>query len=402
MRATELLNFQNDLLNVLLTDCGLDGLVTKMHEYFGCPVMLTNQAYRVIAYASMSEELLGKYIHVVLSNTPHYYQISTLENKFNQGFVFPIIHNHENLGFLLVLEEDPQKEKIIPLANQAVKICAIEFSKQKQFLMSERQYKDAFVFDLLYGNFDSNEDIINRGDLWGWQLQFPHCVVVFELDDFEDLSSDHQLVQTLADIIETELTNMNQTPIVFRKKGEVTIIINANSPNPLERKAYIDFIVRKVLAIAGDRFYPRIVRAGSGRTYIHANEIFRSYEEAKVSLTLGRIMNIRTKIPFFRDLGLARILYNHDQQELAEFYKDTLGELVRYDSEQNADLEKTLEVFLLNRCDLKLAADALYLHPNTLRYRLKKTEEILAVNLNDLDTKVDLMTAFKIKHLKKV
>ena len=125
-----------------------------------------------------------------------------------------------------------------------------------------------------------------------------------------------------------------------------------------------------------------------------------------MALKLGRLKSYKEKekenIPFFKELGLTRILYNHDKQELAEFYWETLGELDHYALAQNSELMDTLEKYLTYRGDLKETAQALFLHPNTLRYRLKKIEEILDVNLEELDTKLSLLTAFKIKYLIKL
>ena len=60
---------------------------------------------------------------------------------------------------------------------------------------------------------------------------------------------------------------------------------------------------------------------------------------------------------------------------------------------------ETLEAYINHGCDLKATAKALFLHPNSLRYRLKKIEEVLERDLEDLETKVDLVVAFKIKKL---
>jgi len=386
----------------LLSGNGLQELIRKFSVKIGRPVLLTNPSYRVIACASPEEgSLIGNYIRISPLGPPKYYLVSTPENQY-KGFVLPIEQQHEHLGFLIVFSEDPRVETISPLADIALKLCALELFKQNQLLSFEREYKDVFIFDLLYGNMDSNNDIISRGEIWGWNLHLPHCVLVFGLDEYEQYSSDNRLVSTLADIIETEIAKLKQSPIVFRKRGEVAAVLTADKAKFQERRVYIDTLVKKILSLAEEKLSPRLVRVGSGRTYAQANEIFRSYQEAKVALNLGRIMDIRSKTPFFRDLGLARILYNHDLQELAEFHRDTLGELIRYDAEQNGDLVKTLEKYLLNHCDLKAAADALFLHPNTLRYRLKKIEEILEIDLDDFDTKLDLMAAFKIRHIKKI
>ena len=116
---------------------------------------------------------------------------------------------------------------------------------------------------------------------------------------------------------------------------------------------------------------------------------------------VGRLVPSCGGVPVFSDLGMVRLLYNNDRRELEEFYHETLGELEQYDQELGNDLTTTLKSYLAHSCDLKRTAQALFLHPNTLRYRLKKVEELLEIDLEDLDTKLDLMIAFKIKYLLK-
>lgn len=101
-------------------------------------------------------------------------------------------------------------------------------------------------------------------------------------------------------------------------------------------------------------------------------------------------------------MGIARILYNHDRQELEAFYGETLEALEQYDKSQKNELMETLEKYIANRCDLKETAEALFLHPNTLRYRLKRIEEVLEIDIKDFDTILSFMVAFKIKYLQKL
>lgn len=402
MQSKVLLGFQNELLVELSSGRGLKGLVDRISVFAGKPVIVLNPSSRVLAYAAL-ERRLEESLLKILAHDPESSQVilSWNDRKF-EGLIFPVESDNMKLGSLVIIGGDPGDDFIRLLGKQAAITCAVEIVNQNDLLMKEQQYKEAFIFDLLYGNIESNHDIISRGEIWGWNLQRPHGVIVFELDGFEQYSPDSQLVKILFDIVQMKIGKIGEKPILLRKKGEVIVILAMEKPNLQEQKAFTDIFVKKVLNLAEEKLAPKITRVGVGRTYNHPNEIFRSYQEAKVALELGRLMNMRFSTPSFRELGLARILYNHDHQELQDFYRETLGDLERYDMEQSSELLNTLEKYLLYRCDLKTAADVLFLHPNTLRYRLKKIEEILHIDLNDFDTKLNLIAAFKIKYLQKV
>lgn len=71
------------------------------------------------------------------------------------------------------------------------------------------------------------------------------------------------------------------------------------------------------------------------------------------------------------DMGLERILYKHDLEDLKEYYHHVLGELAEEDEAED-NLFKLLESFADNQFDMNKTAQATFLHRNTLRYRLNK------------------------------
>ncbi|KUO63849.1 MAG: hypothetical protein APF84_14625 [Gracilibacter sp. BRH_c7a] len=401
MLSKELLDFKNKLLNEMFLGSGIKGLVEKISALISKPILITNSTSLVIAYASVGEDSPGeKYIKIIASNPLSRLGLINWNGMDRQSLIYDLTNNKSILGYLIILDAGIEDDDIILKGEQALNICTLEMIQQQRLMYTEKGYKEAFIFDLLYGNIDSKEDIFSRAKLWNWNLQRPHQVIVLELEDFDQNTSDSQVMAMLADITANELRKIDQTPILLTKKEEVVVIFANEKETRHDQKAYMETFVKKVLK-AGEEMAPRTVRVGAGRIYKDPSEIFRSYQEAKVALVVGRIININGTTPSFRELGLTRILYNHDHQELLEFYKETLGELERYDGEQNSDLLNTMEKYLLYRCDLNTAADVLFLHPNTLRYRLKKIAEILDVDLNDFDTKLNLMVAFKIVYLLK-
>jgi sugar diacid utilization regulator len=401
MQFKELSDFQEKLLIELSSGRGLQGLVAKISAYSRKPIIVLNSSTRVLA-SSFAIQPKKEFIEILEYNQKKNRISITLNDQKLEGLVFLVESNNLKLGSLLILDACLSDDFIMQLGKAAALSCAAEIVKQNELLLFERQYKEAFIYELLYGNIENNQDIISQGEIWGWNLEYPHGVIVFELEEYEQYSSDFQLVKILFDIVSTKLGKIGKKPILLNKKGEIVVLLTIDKCSFQEQKTLIEMFVKKVINKAEEKVAPRIVRVGVGRIYDNPNEIFRSYQEAKVALELGRLLNMRLTIPCFGDLGLARILYNHDYQELQDFYQETLGNLEKYDKEQGSELLNSLEKYLLHRCELKTAADALFLHPNTLRYRLKKIEEILSLDLNEFDIKLNLMAAFKIKYLKKV
>ena len=83
--------------------------------------------------------------------------------------------------------------------------------------------------------------------------------------------------------------------------------------------------------------------------------------------------------------------------EVIEFCKDFLGDLIKYDKKHNENLCYNLKKYLMNNGNVTKAAKELYIHPNTLAYRIKKIEKILKKDLDDPRERFNLFLALMIK-----
>ena len=81
-----------------------------------------------------------------------------------------------------------------------------------------------------------------------------------------------------------------------------------------------------------------------------------------------------------------------DPAKLA-YYRDLLEPLRRYDAEHHGDLVKTLAAYLRYGGNTTQAASALYLHRNSLRYRLERIQLLLKLDPDDPDARLALQIA---------
>src|SRR2546430_1573241 len=77
----------------------------------------------------------------------------------------------------------------------------------------------------------------------------------------------------------------------------------------------------------------------------------------------------------------------------AAYYKKLLKPLQRYDSEHNGDLVSTLAAYLRHGGNATRTADALYLHRNSLRYRLARIQALTGLDPDDPDARLALQIA---------
>jgi DNA-binding PucR family transcriptional regulator len=63
------------------------------------------------------------------------------------------------------------------------------------------------------------------------------------------------------------------------------------------------------------------------------------------------------------------------------------------------ELYPTLSVYLENNGNITVTAEKLFIHPNTLRYRINKIEKLLKTDLSNFESIVELSIAYKIDQL---
>lgn len=101
----------------------------------------------------------------------------------------------------------------------------------------------------------------------------------------------------------------------------------------------------------------------------------------------------------FKELGVYTLISHIDNQKLLDQYVETyLGKLIQADEIHKGNLCGTLECYL--NCNAKQTAEEMFVHRNTMNYRLKKISEILGCNLEELEECLELKLAFEILRYK--
>lgn len=105
-------------------------------------------------------------------------------------------------------------------------------------------------------------------------------------------------------------------------------------------------------------------------------------------------------ILFYEDLGIWRLLYDLNEASVFESYcSSVFQDLWIYDENNEGHLFETLECYFENNCDKGITAQKLFIHENTLRYRLHQIEDIIHKDLKDVNVITDIVTALKVRRM---
>lgn len=125
------------------------------------------------------------------------------------------------------------------------------------------------------------------------------------------------------------------------------------------------------------------VRVGFGNRVDMLQDIARSYQEAKMALEVGRIFYAESDTVSYSKLGIGRLIYQLPLSLCEMFLKEVFGEKVPegFDEETTVTIQKFFE----NNLNISETARQLYVHRNTLVYRLERIEKMLGLDIRTFE-----------------
>jgi GAF domain-containing protein len=109
------------------------------------------------------------------------------------------------------------------------------------------------------------------------------------------------------------------------------------------------------------------------------------FEEARHALLGATLLHATPGVTTYEELGPYKYLLRMSLDGVRDTHRDAVTKLAEYDRERSASLLRTLEEFLRRRGNISATADALYVHPNTLRQRLRRIMELTGLDLRKDD-----------------
>jgi purine catabolism regulator len=276
------------------------------------------------------------------------------------------------------------------VAEQGARVCAIEMSRVKAIREAEKKIKGDLLTVLLQEKLSPRDS-----QLWaeavGLDLSQDHTSLRFTWDSPSPPSR-----RRLETIVNGEISRLNLKSITSPMGVELVCFCEAAPDTPRPETA-LEF--GQAVIDQGFAEYPDTpIRCGVGKPASDLPSWRDSFSQAGQALEMARRFHER-KLLYFPDLSVYRLLYQFEHNpELSAFQEEILGALLAY--EGGHELLQTLEVYFANNGSLTQAADALYIHRNTLIYRLDRVSEIGGFDLDNPETRLAVELALHIYRMR--
>lgn len=131
------------------------------------------------------------------------------------------------------------------------------------------------------------------------------------------------------------------------------------------------------------KFFKESLSFGIGNEVSDFTQIHSSFVEALETFDLCKDEGKREFLEIYRPRNFEELLQLLPQDKVRPFVLSTLGELAFPSNTKDKELKKTLQIYMDNQCDITKTSNEIFVHRNTVKYRINKCEEMLRVNVTD-------------------
>ncbi|WP_066303721.1 CdaR family transcriptional regulator [Bacillus sp. FJAT-29814] len=385
---------------------GLIGLLSKLGAIIGEEINLLNQHFYRRNWKGTSgpeEQLIdlqASYYQEAKSRTDVFFM---LKAGSEEVLLFRLQSEEQLYGFIFIpIRPGMMLDVSIEQLTNAIPALISLLKSEEAVLRAHQSYKEQFLTNLLYNNIESEQTLLSLGRQWGWDFTKSTQLMAVRMNVTAAFTGgkidQNQIISQIRSIVQANF----HTLIAFPIQGFIVLIVfDSPAITGKSQKEYMVSLAEKIHHSLKTAFSGIDFQIGLGRQYPSNMECFRSFYEAKVALELGKYETKQRSVLHFEDIGIARLLANIHNDILHDYYQETLGELIRMDQENEDFYLETVEAFFTNNADINATAEQLFIHPNTLRKRIKKIESLLKVDFNLLDDLVKIDVAIKIMKMLK-
>lgn len=325
--------------------------------------------------------------------------------------VMPIRAVEEILGYIVIWEtmSSMTREDYSALEISATTM-ALMLIKQQELQETKEKIRNNFLEDLLMGNVKNYRDIRNMTGLYGIDEDDKYICILLRIEGFTDLPNDsnQEIFRKKRKLLNCKRTIISELQHIKNERN-----INLHY---MERNRQIIFVYpvnardnyktsEEKSRIFADELYQRIMsltidmnlQVYIGGIPYSITEVNKSYLEVQDLVNLNK--SLRNKhIVHYNDYLTHELFIHSTAKDKIEYYYDyAIKDLENFDLQNNSNLMDTMEIYFENQGNIERASKSLFIHRNTLNYRLKKVEEILNVNLKNHQDAFKLQLGFIIK-----
>ncbi|MDQ0062268.1 PucR family transcriptional regulator [Paenibacillus harenae] len=294
--------------------------------------------------------------------------------------------------------------------EQAANVIGLELMKRQAVKERSRRYKNEFFSDFVDGLISSEQELTHRIKYYNLMNHPSYVSVVMKRDTSYDTAGVSNAIEADGrflserdrhyNVLKTEFSKLDQRFVLFTKNDYFCALIALQRGIDVKEGKGSKFMeqMRQIVDTL-HRVHGIPISIGIGNPVPQLPDIPLSYKEAVEALQTGYDARKRQFVQPYRAKNFNNLLRMIPKEELKEYYEDTFKDLLQIDGKERSDLLKTLSTFYETHCQLAETAKQLFVHRNTVTYRLDKCERLTGRDLRDPVESLRFRTAFSMESI---
>ena len=344
------------------------GVVHQMRDTIGRVIGVIDENATVVACSELSR----------IGTSNDFFSIEFGESHdifIRDGYTYKPFGVHVKPDYAVFVEGTDE------IAGKYASILAISLSSIKQYY-DEKYDRNNFVKNIILDNVLPGDISIKSRELH-FNADINRVVFLINIVATNDVSAYDVIQNLFPDKNKDFVFNITESDIVLVKE-----IKNNIDVKDLEKLA------RSISDTLQTEFFTK-VNIGIGTPVVGVKDLARSFKEAQIAIEVGKVFDTEKNIVSYDNLGIARLIY-HLPTTLCETF---LKEVFKKGSIESLDHETlfTIQRFFENNLNVSETSRKLFVHRNTLVYRLDKIKKLTGLDLREFDHAIIFKIALMVK-----
>ncbi|MCL7745676.1 PucR family transcriptional regulator [Halalkalibacter alkaliphilus] len=380
----------------------LNKVIYKLEKLIGNPIIMYDHDGNIIAplfYEVLDSVEMVKVTQDLESTAGNGLRSIKIREEEFQCYAIPLIGEEQQLldhiPFIACIESNYELTEVDCLTIEKIgSMLSMELANRIARKNIEKKYLNQFIQDILLGHFTSINDVEMRTSSFGIDVRnkwFDVLILHSPEQAIRNLEECTYLIKNLTNTIKGEI-------LATTLQGEYVFLVIEDSELALRRSV-------KIINSELERFYHYKKMGPSyflcaGVPVNRLEDIVISYKRAQKVKEISDQYEYKERLISFNDLHIYRLLYLlPNNMEVNQYIDDLLGNLTEYENKGLTYIE-TLEVYFQSNRNIRVTAEKLFTHYNTVVYRMEKIASILGVELEDPEVCLELQIALKLRKMK--
>ena len=324
-----------------------------------------------------------------------------------EHIVFPVIVGPMALGEIIVWGrlQEPRKSIDLIAIEHGSTVVALKMMEMRSIAEAEERFRNEILEGLLSPIPDERERAIQLSNDVGSRLVPPYTVIFIGPDSPDGTtltkvqSIEKRNIESSLHLSERYIRAIEPDASFWYQGPRLVVFLPISTSKLDESRKDLISDLQMICDRIRDENNPYTVSMGISPAVFDLDDFRLGYECARQSLEIGSPLQTKDtcRITHYEDLGLFRIVSIAESlTSLERFCLDAIGPLLDYDKENDTDLASTLRTFLEQNQNSTKTAKILFIHYNTLRYRLDRINAILGDVLDNPQHRLEIELALQL------